>query len=132
MSFSVETEVGYAVPATAALGGALTTSWGRRRRRGAVSADPGAASIHGSFLLTASGAIGSTVAIQLHQFGDGDRRGRSPWSSSAHPTIRSARFDEVGIGAPQVSIGDVVVVEGSSGTWTPVRGDLVAVRPPRT
>ena len=56
------------------------------------------------------------MAIQLHQFGAmayvgvaHDRR------AAARPTTRSM-VARVGIGVPQLSIGDAAVVEGSSGT----------------
>jgi hypothetical protein len=114
-SFTVSTDVGYAVPPDATLAASFFDVSGATTEAAVVPADPGAPSIQGDLGLGATGAFGSAVVVTLREFGSLTYVGSLQLIELCAPD-HPLTVASVPIGMPSVSVGDVAVVEGSSGT----------------
>jgi hypothetical protein len=111
---AVSLEIGYPVPPSATAGFAEFTLTDATGPVG-FSVPGGAASIHGSLPVTATGPVGSSVVAAIRRFGaflDVGGRYLGEICTPLHTFVVAT----IPIGVPSVSVGDAAVVEGAAGT----------------
>jgi hypothetical protein len=112
--FTVDTDVGYAVPTDVPAGLAMYLVAGGQIVQPLVHSLPGSPSISGPAVFQAPGTPGGVVAITLERFGS-EGTVSQPEIDLCTP-VRPLVVARVAVGVPVVSIGDGAVVEGASGT----------------
>jgi hypothetical protein len=114
-TFGVSLDVGYQVPPNATAGFAQFDLTGATAPADGFSVAGGALSIQGSLVPTATGPVGGSAVVSVRRFGAYTQIGDRVIGELCTP-VHTAVVARIGIGVPQVSIGDAAVVEGSSGT----------------